>query len=188
MSRPAVFRALAALADAGVVELPVTEDSGAGRPAARSVPVECGHVTGVDIGPHELFVTVADPAGAVLAERRVVTLLGAAEVTVVRPSAASSRSALLLSPLTPTSTTWLPGALPSRSAPSPSGLKCAGVGARTALPDESSSGPIAVRRLTRLPLGLLGVVGYPVQGGGGAAAGGHRGAYISLDAVAHHGP
>lgn len=88
MSSPAVFRALAALAGAWVVEFLVTEDSGAGRPAARSVPVECGHVTGVDIGPHELFVTVADPAGTVLAERRVVTPLGAAAVTAVRPSVA----------------------------------------------------------------------------------------------------
>lgn len=79
LSRPAVSRALASLADAGVVEFLAIEDSGVGRPAQRArFRAECGHVAGIDIGPHKLLVTVADLAGTVCAERRVATPPGAA--------------------------------------------------------------------------------------------------------------
>ncbi|WP_328946284.1 ROK family protein [Streptomyces sp. NBC_00250] len=79
LSRPAVSRALAALADVGAVEFLVTEDNGVGRPAQRArFRAECGHVAGIDLGPHKLLVTLADLAGTVCAERRVATPYGVA--------------------------------------------------------------------------------------------------------------
>ncbi|MCX5126724.1 ROK family transcriptional regulator [Streptomyces sp. NBC_00347] len=77
LSRPAVSRALTALADIGVLEFLVTEDSGVGRPAQRArFRAEHGHVAGIDIGPHKLLVTLADLSGTVCAERRVALAPG----------------------------------------------------------------------------------------------------------------
>ncbi|HEY3004526.1 MAG TPA: ROK family protein [Kribbellaceae bacterium] len=68
LSRPAVTRAIAALAGAGVVEYAGPETAQVGRPAVRArFRGELGHVAGIDIGPHTLQVSIADLAGTVLA-------------------------------------------------------------------------------------------------------------------------
>ncbi|GAA1976153.1 ROK family transcriptional regulator [Catenulispora subtropica] len=72
LSRPAVTRALAHLADAGLVASLGVEPHQAGRPAVRvRFRAEAGHVAGIDIGPHTMALVIADLAGAPQAERRV---------------------------------------------------------------------------------------------------------------------
>ncbi|MGW2398103.1 ROK family protein [Kitasatospora sp. NPDC001664] len=74
LSRPAVTRALAALAEDGLVETVTAapEAAAPGRPAQHvRFRAEAGHVAGVDIGPHKVLVVIADLAGGARAERRV---------------------------------------------------------------------------------------------------------------------
>ncbi|MFI5530105.1 ROK family protein [Kitasatospora sp. NPDC051853] len=75
LSRPAVTRALAALAEGGLVESVTAAPEAAaapGRPAQHvRFRAEAGHVAGIDIGPHKVLVVIADLAGGPRAERRV---------------------------------------------------------------------------------------------------------------------
>ncbi len=74
LSRPAVTRALTALADAGIAEFSGPTEHQIGRPAQRArFRAELGHVAGIDIGPHKVLVMVADLAGNVLAERQTAS-------------------------------------------------------------------------------------------------------------------
>lgn len=77
LSRPAVTRALTALAEAGIAEFSGTTEHHIGRPAQRArFRAELGHVAGIDIGPHKVLVMVADLAGTVLAQHQAVTPAG----------------------------------------------------------------------------------------------------------------
>ncbi|XVV01048.1 ROK family protein [Actinosynnema sp. CA-248983] len=85
LSRPAVTRALTALADAGIAEFSGTTEHHIGRPAQRArFRAELGHVAGIDIGPHKVLVMVADLAGTVLAQAQAVTPAGHTGDGVVR--------------------------------------------------------------------------------------------------------
>ncbi|MFI9811611.1 ROK family transcriptional regulator [Saccharothrix variisporea] len=85
LSRPAVTRALTALADAGIAEFSGTTEHHIGRPAQRArFRAELGHVAGIDIGPHKVVVLVADLAGTVLAQHQAVTPAGHTGDGVVR--------------------------------------------------------------------------------------------------------
>ncbi|WP_309118016.1 ROK family transcriptional regulator [Saccharothrix sp.] len=85
LSRPAVTRALTALADAGIAEFSGTTEHHIGRPAQRArFRAELGHVAGIDIGPHKVLVMVADLAGTVLAQHQAVTPAGHTGDGVVR--------------------------------------------------------------------------------------------------------
>jgi predicted NBD/HSP70 family sugar kinase len=85
LSRPAVTRALTALAEAGIAEFSGTTEHHIGRPAQRArFRAELGHVAGIDIGPHKVVVMVADLAGTVLGRHQAVTPAGHTGDSVIR--------------------------------------------------------------------------------------------------------
>jgi predicted NBD/HSP70 family sugar kinase len=78
LSRPAVTRAVASLREAGWLTDADEPDRGLGRPAQRvRFRAERGHVLGIDAGPHNVRVRIADLAGRAVAEHKIENASGA---------------------------------------------------------------------------------------------------------------
>lgn len=89
LSRPAVSRALADLDERGLIsELPSVRSLGAGRPARRfRFAADRGVVAGLEVGPRQVRVLIADLAGQVLDEHRVSTFPDAPRVVAAAADA-----------------------------------------------------------------------------------------------------
>ncbi|NNG36866.1 ROK family transcriptional regulator [Nakamurella aerolata] len=94
LSRPAVGRALVDLDERGLItELASARPLGAGRPARRfRFAADRGLVAGLEVGPQQVQVLIADLAGQVLTEHRVATTPAAP--TVLTAAADATRRAV----------------------------------------------------------------------------------------------